>query len=73
MEEIKIFLANNYIWFMIASGVLLVALIGCLIDLKRKKNSQNTEVLETLTLNEEVEQLDTPSKEEKVETLTENK
>ena len=59
MEGFKQFLASNYIWFIVASGVLLISLIGCLIDLKKKKKEiEKTEVLETLSLDTKVEQLD---------------
>ena len=59
MDDIKMFLANNYIWFLVASGVLLISLIGCLIDYnKKKKENENLELTETLSINEPVEQLD---------------
>ena len=70
MEEFKMFLANNYLWFLLASIILLIALIGCLIDYnKKKKYAEKTEVLETFSVEENVEQLDMPNQNDQVETL----
>ncbi len=41
MESIMNFLADNYKWFMIAAGVLLVALIGFLVMGKKKKGNES--------------------------------
>ena len=41
MESIMNFLADNYKWFMIAAGVLLVALIGFLVMGKKKKGTES--------------------------------
>jgi len=38
MEKILDFLANYYIYFLIAAGVLFFALIGFIVDLKKKKD-----------------------------------
>ena len=43
MESILDFLANNYIWFLIAAIVLAFALIGFIIDSKRKEKKKKTE------------------------------
>ena len=40
MESVMNFLAENYIWFFVAAGVLLFALIGFAIDSKRKNKSE---------------------------------
>ncbi len=40
MDNFLTFLSNNYIYFLIAAGVLFFALIGFLIDLKKKKESE---------------------------------
>ena len=40
METIMNFLADNYKWFMIAAGVLLLALIGFLVSGKKKKGNE---------------------------------
>ena len=40
MESVMNFLADNYIWFFVAAGVLLFALIGFIIDSKRKKKNE---------------------------------
>ena len=40
MESVMNFLAENYIWFFIAAGVLLFALIGFLIEGKSKNKSE---------------------------------
>ena len=40
MESVMNFLADNYIWFFVAAGVLLFALIGFIIDSKRKKKTE---------------------------------
>lgn len=40
MEGILSFLSDNYIWFMIGAGVLLLALIGFLVDSKKKKKTE---------------------------------
>lgn len=41
MENFLTFLSNNYIYFLIAAGVLFFALIGFLFDLKKKKEESN--------------------------------
>ena len=49
LKEISIFLANNYIWFVLVDVFVLFALIGYLMEKKRKKNKiGETEVLETI-------------------------
>ena len=40
MEKVMNFLAENYIWFFVAAGVLLFALIGFLIEGKNKNKSE---------------------------------
>ncbi len=40
MESVMNFLAENYIWFFVAAGVLLFALIGFLIDGKNKSKNE---------------------------------
>ena len=40
MESIFNFLADNYIYFMIAAGILAIALIGFLIDGKKKQKKE---------------------------------
>lgn len=40
MDSVMNFLADNYIWFFVASGVLLFALIGFIIDSKKKKKNE---------------------------------
>lgn len=37
MENILEFLENNYIWFLVAAAILLLALIGFIVDSKRKQ------------------------------------
>ena len=56
MKEISIFLANNYIWFIIVDILLLFALIGYLFDNKKKKVSNETEVLETIKFGDSPEE-----------------
>lgn len=36
------FLSNNYIYFLIAAGVLFFALIGLLVDMKKKRNGEGS-------------------------------
>ena len=38
MSNFLDFLSNNYVYFLIAAGVLLFALIGLLVDLKKKRD-----------------------------------
>ncbi len=40
MENVMNFLAENYIWFFVAAGVLLFALVGFLIEGKNKNKSE---------------------------------
>ena len=40
MDSILNFLSNNYKWFLIAAGVLVLALIGFIADSKKKKKAQ---------------------------------
>lgn len=40
MDSVMNFLADNYIWFFVAAGVLLFALIGFIIDSKKKQKSE---------------------------------
>ena len=48
MESVMNFLAEYYIWFFVAAGVLLFALIGFLIDSKKKKGQEfKGEAIET--------------------------
>ncbi len=42
MNGFLTFLSNNYLYFLIAAGVLFFALIGFLVDLKRKKDDSNS-------------------------------
>lgn len=39
MESVINFLADNYIWFFVAAGLLIFALIGFIIDSKKKSNT----------------------------------
>lgn len=56
MDSILNFLADNYIWFMIGGVVLLFALIGFVIDDKKKNKNENqsveTPVTNTATVNQ---------------------
>lgn len=47
MENFLNFLSNNYIYFLIAAGVLFFALVGLLVDMKKKnvKESEPSEVI----------------------------
>ena len=50
MENFLTFLSNNYIYFLIAAGVLFFALIGFLFDLKKsKEGKENSEVIPDVT------------------------
>lgn len=44
MESVMNFLAENYIWFFVAAGVLCFALIGFILDSRKKKNNEVEEV-----------------------------
>ena len=59
LEQISIFLANNYIWFIIGAVLFLFALIGYIFDAKKKKTiAEKTEVLETIKLDDNAETLE---------------
>jgi len=59
MNDFSLFLANNYMWFVIVDIMLLFALIGYLYENKKKKNNKlsETEVLDTINNNGTVEEL----------------
>ena len=44
MDSMLNFLSNNYKWFLLAAGILMVALIGFIVDAKKKKKGNNPEV-----------------------------
>lgn len=44
MENFTEFLVNNYVWFLVGTGVLVFALIGYLVDTKQKKKIANGEI-----------------------------
>lgn len=46
MDSILDFLANNYLWFMISGAVLLIALIGFVVDGKKKKKVIESEEIQ---------------------------
>ncbi len=52
MEKFLDFLASNYIYFLIAAGVLFFALIGFIVDLKKKGKSEEEEVREEVPMTE---------------------
>ena len=55
MEGILDFLAVNYIWFFVLAGVFLIALIGYLLDGKKKASvDKANETLETISVNNNV-------------------
>ena len=57
MEKFNDFVANNYLIFAIASGVLLLALIGYFIEKKAQdKKLMKTEELKTINIQEQVNQ-----------------
>lgn len=41
MSDFLTFLSNNYLYFLIAAGVLFFALLGFIVDLKKKKDDNN--------------------------------
>ena len=43
MSGFLTFLSNNYIYFLIAAGVLAFALVGFLVDIKKKKDAEAAE------------------------------
>lgn len=59
MESVMNFLADNYVWFFVAAGVLCFALIGFIIESRKKQKSEfkgesieeNTRESETTTMN----------------------
>lgn len=53
MDKFLVFLSNNYVYFLIASGVLAFALIGFLFDIKKKKDEEKS-VGETIDTNIEI-------------------
>lgn len=58
MNEISIFLANNYIWFIIIVVLLLFALVGYFFEAKNKsKEIEKTEILDTIKYDDNVEEL----------------
>ena len=50
MEGFTSFLANNYIWFLVISLILLFALIGYLVDVKEMKNGKRRKQKEELKI-----------------------
>ncbi len=52
MDSINNFLADNYLWFMIGAGVLLVALIGFIVDGKKKKTKGEELPSDTTNINQ---------------------
>ena len=57
MDKFNDFVANNYVIFAIASGVLLLALIGYFIEKKaQEKKLIKTEELKTINIQEQVNQ-----------------
>lgn len=58
MENVLDFLANNYIWFLIAAVVLAFALVGFIIDSKRKEKKRKNDENMTGSFNNE-EQIQT--------------
>ena len=50
MKEINVFLAKNYLYFIIASGILMALLILSIIVPKIIKRPKKKEVLETIKL-----------------------
>ena len=58
MKEISIFLANYYLWFVAVDVFILFGLIGYLMENKKKKKiSSETEVLETIKLDDNKDDL----------------
>ncbi len=76
MESILNFLANNYLWFLIAAVVLAILLIIFIVDTKRKEKKE-TEITEenNAGTETEVEELDltTPPTTDNIEVPTEEK
>ncbi|MBR1416788.1 MAG: hypothetical protein IJ572_03110 [Bacilli bacterium] len=58
MEGFQIFLANNYIWFIVLDIVLLLAIVGYKTDMKNKQQLEKTENLETFKVNSEEDELE---------------
>lgn len=59
MNDISIFLANNYMWFIIIDILLVFALIGYLFDSKRRqKEIEKTEILDTIKYNDAPETIE---------------
>ena len=57
MNEISVFLANNYIWFIIIDAFLLFALIGYFFESKtKKKDIEKTEILDTIKYEDKPEE-----------------
>lgn len=54
MDNVLNFLADNYKWFMIGAGVLLLALIGFIVDGKRKKKDDSSNTPASLPTNGQV-------------------
>lgn len=54
MDNVLNFLADNYKWFMIGAGVLLLALIGFIVDGKRKKKDDSSNTPAPLPTNGQV-------------------
>lgn len=54
MDNVLNFLADNYKWFMIGAGVLLLALIGFIVDGKRKKKDDSSNTPAQLPTNGQV-------------------
>ena len=79
MNDISIFLANNYIWFLYADVFMIFVLLIYILIYKLKHRTLKKEVLETIKINDDsVEQLDlnpeivNTSLQESVETLETN-
>ena len=74
MEQFKIFLANYYIWFIVLAFVFLFALIGYLLESKKKqKEIDKTASMETIKVETPVEELtmEAPETKEEVPKTTE--
>ena len=59
MNEISIFLANNYVWFIVVDVLLVFALIGYFIDAKNKKTvDEKTEIHDTIKYEEPIDNIE---------------
>lgn len=48
MDSFLTFLSNNYLWFLIAAGVFLFALIGLIIESSKKRKKGGNDVIESV-------------------------